>query len=108
MYCNYAAGQGGTDRPYVTGTPCTNCSSGMCLNKLCGCSKVCVNYGTLDTLSCTCMCPRYAFGEICEKLSCNLTDAQYGCWTPGDTSLCGYSNTVQDCPFTCGYRVKNN
>ena len=102
MYCNYATGQMDTSKPYVSGTPCTNCSSGLCTNGLCNCNKVCLNDGTLDTKTCTCLCYPYATGEFCEKLTCNLTDAQLGCWTPGDTSLCQYSNTVVDCPFTCG------
>ena len=102
MYCNYASGQSEFNKPYVTGTPCTNCSTGMCSNNLCGCSKVCLNFGTLDTLSCTCICPMYAFGEFCEKLSCNLTDIQLGCWGPGDGDYCNYSDAIAACPFTCG------
>ena len=102
MYCNYATGQMDTSKPYVSGTPCTECGQELCSNVLCHCNKICFNYGTLDTKTCTCLCQPFAIGEFCEQLTCNVTDTQLGCLTPGDTSLCQYSNTVSYCPFTCG------
>lgn len=85
-YCNYEYGLQSTSTPYTSGTPCSNCSSGQCANNLCNCSKICQNYGTLNTLTCTCQCMAYATGPLCENLMCNATDAQYGCWGPGNVS----------------------
>ena len=102
MYCNYASGQYGITVPYTSGTPCSNCSSDMCIDNLCQCNKICQNYGTLNSTNCTCMCQPYATGEYCEKLICTKSDQQYGCWAPGNKNICMYSNTVAKCPFTCG------
>ena len=101
-YCNYAFGQYGTSKPYASGTPCTNCNSNLCSNNLCNCNKICQNGGTLDTSTCTCKCLPYAVGDLCEQLTCSQSDQAYGCWGPGDKTYCQYSNTVNDCPFTCG------
>ncbi len=73
MYCNYAFGQYGVSKPFVSGTPCTNC--GQCSNNLCGCNKLCANYGTLNKQTCTCACQPYATGDTCETLLCNQSDA---------------------------------
>ena len=101
-YCNYASGQYGTSQPYSNGTVCANCDLSSCSNNLCSCNKVCQNYGTLNTLNCTCQCQPYATGELCEKLICDKNDTTYGCWGAGNSLYCTYSNTVAACPFTCG------
>jgi hypothetical protein len=100
-FCNYAKGQMTTALPYTSGTPCSQCALGLCSNNLCHCSKVCQNYGTLDTSTCTCNCTPYATGELCEKLVCDKSDNFYGCWGD-DPNYCKYSNVVFLCPHLCG------
>lgn len=71
--CNYATDSYDSSVPYLTGQPCTNCSA--CSNNLCSCNKICQNYGTLNTKTCTCQCLPYATGDLCEIMLCDQNDA---------------------------------
>ena len=103
--CNYAGPQYDDNvlNPYENGTSCSNCGPAMCSNNLCDCSIHCYNGGQLDRLSCTCKCPKYTNGDFCENLACSLTDAQYGCYFPGNITKCDSGeNSPEECPVTCG------
>ena len=101
-FCNYAWGQYSVTIPYTSGVKCSGCDPNLCTpDGLCSCNKICQNYGVLNPSNCTCECQPYTTGDLCEVLLCNKTDADYGCWGPGDPMYCMYSNTVEQCPNTC-------
>lgn len=54
------------ERPYESGTPCSNCSPQNCSNNLCFCDKLCQNDGTLDLANCVCNCNPNFSGSLCE------------------------------------------
>ena len=74
-YCNYAIGQYDYIKPWVSGSSCTNWSSGSCANNLCSCNKLCFNGGTLNKRTCKCTCPVYTAGDAGETLACDKSDA---------------------------------
>ncbi|CAF0845819.1 unnamed protein product [Brachionus calyciflorus] len=100
--CNYATGQQSAKKPYVSGTPCTDCSECSTNLNACKCNKICRHGGTLNTKTCTCTCLAYATGPECESLLCDKTDDAYGCWNSQDPNLCNFSNTKPLCPHLCG------
>ena len=57
----------------------------------------------MDPVACTCSCPIYATGSECEIKLCNLTDQQYNCYDPTNSTYCKYANLRYNCPHMCGY-----
>ena len=97
--CNYATDSYSSNKPYLSGKPCTNCSS--CSNNLCNCNKVCQNYGILNTQTCKCQCLPYATGDQCEIMLCDQNDAGlnilYIKKYPGKNKWLGHSCQLCQC-----------
>ncbi len=65
-YCNYALGQGDTQKPFESGESCSKCSESQCKDNLCYCDKLCQNYGQLNLRKCECECDSSFSGDLCE------------------------------------------
>ncbi|XP_072024191.1 uncharacterized protein [Amphiura filiformis] len=119
MTCYYGpAGNYIGVRPYVSGPSCTQCKSevGQCYNNMCrlcsdhnepcDCRQQCVNCGTVDPFSCTCICQDGWYGPDCGKF-CNETHPYCGA-NPGwpGPSYCGTHQMIpKHCPKMCGLCV---
>ncbi|XP_041348038.1 multiple epidermal growth factor-like domains protein 10 [Gigantopelta aegis] len=65
------------------------------------CGKICRNYGTLNTNTCTCQCETAYSGDTCTTLTCPATDPAV-CGAQWPSSYCRYSNVPYRCPTMCG------
>lgn len=53
-----------------------------------------------DLKTCKCSCPAFTAGLECERLVCDKSDKEYGCWTE-KASDCTYANIPPICPRLC-------
>nr|XP_054748344.1 uncharacterized protein LOC129253930 isoform X1 [Lytechinus pictus] len=113
--CNYGpAGNYNGVRPYLSGSSCTQCDSGigecyenkcrLCSehNEACDCQAVCQNCGTLNN-DCTCTCRDGHYGSDCSTV-CEDTHEYCG-GNPGwPLSWCteDRSYVLTNCPLFCG------
>ncbi|XP_067684997.1 cysteine-rich secretory protein 3-like [Haliotis asinina] len=88
--CNYAMGQMTPDikTPFEKGASCSKCPAGKCSNNLCDCGdKLCLNGGSLDTSTCSCMCRGTWTGDTCSK-DCKGMTCLNGGTLDGNTCTC--------------------
>ncbi|XP_070574534.1 uncharacterized protein [Ptychodera flava] len=112
--CNYGPAGNYPTQPFVSGSPCTKCASGigqcyenqcrLCSehSEPCECNAVCHNCGTL-TNDCTCTCQDGWYGSDCDT-ACENTHHYCGA-NPGwyDSSTCSFADYVPVyCPLMCG------
>ncbi|XP_052213296.1 uncharacterized protein LOC127832106 [Dreissena polymorpha] len=64
--------------------------------------KRCLNGGSLDTTSCSCMCKKPFTGDNCEFAQCPNEGDPGHCrfWNPGFCRK--YTNVPEECPYMCG------
>ncbi|XP_071799609.1 uncharacterized protein [Asterias amurensis] len=112
--CNYGPAGNWGGVPFLSGTPCTQCTSGIgqCYNNLCRlcsthsgsceCKQVCLNGGVLDAQKCSCSCADGFHGTDCSK---ECTDYHNNCGAnPGwPKSWCDadHSYVLTNCPAMC-------
>ncbi|XP_022108764.1 uncharacterized protein LOC110989015 [Acanthaster planci] len=112
--CNYGPAGNYNRQPYISGTPCTQCDSGigqcygnqcrLCSthNEECVCAQVCENCGTLDNAACSCACPNGFYGSDCGTV-CEDTHQYCGANPGWPTSWCDddHSYVLTNCPALC-------
>jgi len=127
--CNYRRGGNvGGEPVFMPGTPCSNCDSDAtgagykCVNNLCiSCSPTtddtckcgkplnCLNGGVFSTKTCSCVCPKAFYGNVCEfRCDCKDTAAGYNCKSWNGQGLCTSSPSSikhmrANCWATCAY-----
>jgi hypothetical protein len=119
----YPGGNIGSAVPYDEGEACTKCAqpfnwcdanTGLCTSKtdgnctgtdVCECRLVCNNGGTLDTETCSCVCPDGYYGDFCEK-KCKKASWCNGLYSlfcsPGNKY---YTYVTSNCPYLCNLCV---
>ncbi|XP_071492386.1 uncharacterized protein [Diadema antillarum] len=112
--CNYGpAGNYVGTKPYLSGSPCTQCDSGvgqcyenqcrLCSehNEECVCRASCQNCGTA-TSDCTCECQDGFYGSDCATV-CEDTHENCGANPGWPTSWCtsDYQFVLNNCPLMC-------
>ncbi|XP_071083982.1 cysteine-rich venom protein Mr30-like [Haliotis cracherodii] len=101
--CNYAIGQRTRDLkyPYQNGTSCSKCPADKCFDNLCDCGrKLCLNGGSLDTSTCSCMCKGIWTGDTCTEKKCGAE--VWWCVFVRIKSWCkDFSNIPVACPRFC-------
>ncbi|XP_071958483.1 uncharacterized protein [Antedon mediterranea] len=111
LTCNYGPAGNYQRHPYLSGSSCTECSSGsgQCYNnqcrscteheEACVCNQECSNCGTLSETHCNCTCPEGYMGNDCSEL-CEDTNAYcYAGWYPAQCT--GYDYVREGCPLMC-------
>ncbi|XP_071785926.1 uncharacterized protein [Asterias amurensis] len=113
--CNYGPpGNYAGTKPFLTGTPCTQCDGGigqcyanqcrLCSthSEECVCAQVCENCGTLDSSACSCSCPNGFSGSDCGTV-CENTHNYCGANPGWPKSWCDddHSYVLTNCPALC-------
>ncbi|WP_411025351.1 CAP domain-containing protein, partial [Salmonella sp. s55004] len=113
--CNYSpAGNWQGEKPYKSGTECTECEKGFCMNNLCSkckssdqgceCNIECKNCGTKVAKTCSCNCPDGYYGSNCAN-RCQDTHEYCGANPGWPSSWCNnsdYAFVDEKCPKMCG------
>ncbi|XP_041378582.1 cysteine-rich venom protein-like [Gigantopelta aegis] len=106
--CNYATAQTNLAEPYTEGPRCGACLD-TCKDGLCDCGgALCLNGGTLDPETCTCICPPIYKGPVCAELNCPNAEPFYCGRDILKPDCTKYANVPSLCPFMCGICKKQN